>query len=103
MALGLAFFSCSSRCQRLFQVDQLQKMAPVQLSRQCRDNLLIRVSLGKTAAMEQLFLTPAFAKRGGELLRETGHHLLAIIGPLTLEHFGIDTLTDLPVMLPSLN
>ncbi len=61
--------------QWVFQVDQLQKMAPCQLSRQCRDNLGVGVSLGKAQHVAQVFT--------GEYTPVVGLQCLASVGTIS--------------------
>lgn len=72
-------------------------MAPGQLSRERRDNLGLRVNLGKSHHMSKALggeSPPVFL---GQAFRQLVHNLLAVSGPLPMQFLPVDAPSDAPI------
>jgi hypothetical protein len=99
-----AHFRVKFTLEWLFQVDDLAKMSPTQLSTQCVHNLLVWKNLGETHHVEEVRPAKSVSKLNGQLSTQCVDYLFAVIGALCLEDVRPNSLPDLPIEQdPTLN
>lgn len=81
-----------------FEGQQVDKVAPAQLSRQRRDNLGLRESQGKLHHAAQVFGLKATAKLLRQLIPHALNQLVAIFGTVrAAQHFGAQAFAHAPI------
>jgi hypothetical protein len=79
------------------QWQQLAKVGPAQVSPQRGDNRLVRERFGELDHAAQVLFLEATAKLGGQLSRQRGDNLNAVVRPRCPQHVNADALADAPV------
>lgn len=86
-ALDTAHLRVELALQRLFERQQLAEMRPAQLSPQRGDNRFVGEGLRELHHAVHVLLRKAAPVLGGQLSRQCGDNLLAILGTLLAQHF----------------